>query len=180
MRGVIFTEFLDMVEERYSEDMVDNIIDASDLSTEGAYTSIGTYNKSEFVQLIGNLSQQTGVQVPQLLEQTGRHLFRSFVRLQPEFFAGLNCCFDFVVAFEGFLHADIRRLYNDNELPGLKTTFLDEKTLKLQYISVQKFKELMEGLIRECIEYFKEKIDLEIEDHSAADTANVDFILRKA
>lgn len=40
MKGVVFTEFIALVEETYSMDMIDNIIDDCDLASEGAFTSL--------------------------------------------------------------------------------------------------------------------------------------------
>ena len=51
MKGVIFTEFLGMVADRFSEDMVDDIIEASDLPSGGAYTAVGIYDHGEIVAL---------------------------------------------------------------------------------------------------------------------------------
>jgi hypothetical protein len=49
MKGMVFTEFLEMVEAKFSADMVDDIISDSDLPNGGAYTSVGTYDHSELV-----------------------------------------------------------------------------------------------------------------------------------
>ena len=43
MKGIVFTEFLEMVEDKFSADMVDDIIDDCDLASGGAYTAVGTY-----------------------------------------------------------------------------------------------------------------------------------------
>jgi len=51
MKGVVFTEFLDMVEAKFSADMVDDIIDDAKLASGGAYTAVGTYPHSEMVAL---------------------------------------------------------------------------------------------------------------------------------
>ncbi|MCX7200840.1 MAG: hypothetical protein NTV17_00650 [Burkholderiales bacterium] len=41
MKGMIFTEFLELVERTYSPEMADDLIDASNLPSGGAYTSVG-------------------------------------------------------------------------------------------------------------------------------------------
>lgn len=50
MKGIVFVEFLEMVESTFSAEMADDIIDACDLSSGGAYTSVGTYPHSEIVR----------------------------------------------------------------------------------------------------------------------------------
>ena len=42
MKGIVFTEFLEFVEDQMGPDMVDTIIDDCELSTGGAYTGQGT------------------------------------------------------------------------------------------------------------------------------------------
>ncbi len=42
MKGTVFTEFLEMVENILSPELADLIIEQSDLHSEGAYTSLGT------------------------------------------------------------------------------------------------------------------------------------------
>jgi len=61
MKGVVFTELLKMVEEAHGLDMVDTIIEKSDLPSGGIYTAVGTYDHTEAVSLVVNLSEETGV-----------------------------------------------------------------------------------------------------------------------
>ena len=49
MKGIVFTEFLEMVETKFGLETVDNIIENSDLKSEGIYTSVGTYDFNEMV-----------------------------------------------------------------------------------------------------------------------------------
>jgi hypothetical protein len=49
MKGIIFTEFLELVENKYGLEMVDTLIQHSKLQSKGVYTSIGTYQFSEML-----------------------------------------------------------------------------------------------------------------------------------
>ena len=53
MKGMVFTEFLDFVGETFGGDMVDDIIEVSELPSGGAYTSVGTYSHGEMAALCG-------------------------------------------------------------------------------------------------------------------------------
>ena len=55
MKGVVFTEFLDMVADRFSPDMVEDIIDDAQLPSGGAYTAVGTYPHEEMVAMADGL-----------------------------------------------------------------------------------------------------------------------------
>ena len=75
MKGIVFTEFLDLVEEKFGLEMVDTIISSSDLASKGAYTSVGTYSFSEMLQLLQHLSEKTGLSIDTLLLVYGEHFF---------------------------------------------------------------------------------------------------------
>ena len=47
MKGLVFVEFVEFVEQEYSLEMVDRIIDNSALASGGAYTSVGVYDHRE-------------------------------------------------------------------------------------------------------------------------------------
>ena len=63
MKGIVFTEFLEMVENTFGLETVDYIIYKSDLKSEGAYTSVGTYDFFEMLSLISNLSEKVNIPV---------------------------------------------------------------------------------------------------------------------
>ena len=52
MKGVVFTEFLEMVEDRFSPEMADRIIEGAELASGGVYTTVGTYDHGEMIQLV--------------------------------------------------------------------------------------------------------------------------------
>ena len=87
MKGIVFREFIDMVEEQFSREILDRIIDLSHLATGGAYTAVGTYDHREIVELVGHLSGETGIAVPGLMRVFGQHLFGRFAQIYPRFFA---------------------------------------------------------------------------------------------
>ena len=51
MKGIVFTEFLEMVEAQYSPAFLEDLIDEVQLSSGGAYTSVGTYPHRKLVSL---------------------------------------------------------------------------------------------------------------------------------
>jgi len=81
MKGVVFTEFFEFVEETYSPEFLQETIADSQIASGGVYTSVGTYPVCEMGALVGSLSKRTGHDSSQLLKLFGRHS-----RLQPPFF----------------------------------------------------------------------------------------------
>src|SRR5438445_13808374 len=117
MKGVVFTEFLEMVEERFSAEIADRIIEAADLPSGGAYTAVGTYDHHELLRIVSELSGVTQLPVAQLVRAFGKHLFARFVCLYPQFFEGAGNAFAFLLKIEDHIHVEVRKLYSDAELP---------------------------------------------------------------
>ncbi|MBJ6609340.1 MAG: heme NO-binding domain-containing protein [Candidatus Thiothrix moscowensis] len=176
MKGLVFTEFLEMVESKFSPAMVDDIIDDSDLPSGGAYTAIGTYPHSEMLALVQSLSKETRLPVPALVKIFGQHLFGRFVELYPSFFQNTRNAFDFLDSIENYVHIEVRKLYPDAELPTFDTTrSADDRKLVMVYRSRHPFASLAEGLIEGCLSHFNEKAQVEIIDQSAGQGTQVAF-----
>ena len=181
MKGVVFTEFLQMVEDRFSADMVDDIIDDANLPSGGAYTAVGTYPHEEIVALVVALSQRSGLAVPDLLRTYGEHLFGIFVRGYPGFFAGVTDAFDFLAGIEDIIHAEVRKLYPDAELPRFDVERRDDdQELVLLYDSRRHFEDLAEGLMRGCIAHFGGNIAIRREVLGEGEARKERFILTRA
>lgn len=163
MKGVVFTEFLDMVEQRFSADMVDDIIDDAQLPNGGAYTAVGTYPHGEMVAMVVALSQRSGVAVPDLIRTFGQHLFGRFALAYPRFFEGVHDAFGFLSGIEDIIHAEVLKLYPDAELPRFIVEHHDAQRLVLLYQSPRHFEDLAEGLMHGCVAHFGEPIRIERE-----------------
>lgn len=176
MKGLVFIEFLEMVEHQFSAEMVDDIIDAADLPSGGAYTSVGTYPHSEILALVKNLSNKTDLPIPTLIQVFGRYLFGRFVNLYPMFFQNTQNAFDFLVSIENYIHVEVRKLYPDAELPTFETIrSADDSKLIMIYRSKHPFATLAEGLIEGCLTYFNEQAQLEMIDCSQKSGYHVEF-----
>ncbi len=179
MKGVVFSELLNFVAEQFSPEMVDDIIDASDLPSEGAYTAVGTYDHQEVVQLVSALGRFSGLPVTDLVMSFGRHLFGVFVKNHPSCLAGEDSTFPFLVAVEKIIHVEVRKLYPDAELPTFQYECPDPNTMFMTYRSKRAFGDLAEGLIRGCIDHFGDSITLEREDLHPGDGTVVRFLLNR-
>ena len=67
MKGIVFTEFFEMVEQKFDYTMVDKLLANTELPSGGIYTSVGTYSHTEMVSLVVKLSQETSIPIPDLL-----------------------------------------------------------------------------------------------------------------
>lgn len=179
MKGVVFTEFLQMVEEKFSLDVLDRVIGDAALPNDGAYTAVGTYDYREMVRLVSSLSAATQVPVADLLRAFGEQLFRRFTVLYPEFFQVPASVFEFLQGVEKRIHTEVRKLYPDAELPTIDCRMPDRDHLVVDYRSGRAFGDLAEGLIRGCIAHYGERITLQRHDLPVQSGAQVRFTLAR-
>lgn len=163
MKGIVFTEFLEMVENRFSLDMVDNLIEECDLPSGGIYTAVGTYSHEEIVSLVSALSKYTSTPVPDLLKIFGEHLFGQFAKNYNNFFTNSTNALDFLHNIEDVIHAEVKKLYPDAQLPRFLIEKFSINKLVLIYYSDRHLEDLAEGLMIGCIKYFHEKISIKRE-----------------
>lgn len=164
MKGVVFTEFLEFVEDRMSPEMADRIVERADPDSGGAYTGVGTYDYTEMLGLVGALSEETGQPAGDLVRTFGEHLFGRFSEGHPEFFEGAGGAFDLLQNVEDYIHVEVRKLYPDAELPTLACELPQEGQMRMTYRSSRPFADLAEGLIHGCVRHFGEPIAVERED----------------
>lgn len=167
MKGLVFTEFLILVENLFGEDMVDDIIDdCPNLTTKGAYTSVGTYDHTELLSLIAALSARSNIPVRTLVFKYGYHLFSQFHRMIPQFFSDITDSFEFLETVENHIHVEVKKLYPDATLPSFETKRLTNNDLVMIYRSSCPFADFAHGLISGCADFYKEAVDITYEDHN--------------
>jgi hypothetical protein len=154
VKGMVFTEFMDMVEDVFSADILEDIIEKSELPNDGAYTAVGTYNHEEIVRMTANLSEAVDIPVATLLEVFGKHLFGRFSDRYPAFFEGVTKPFEFLKNIDNYIHVEVRKLYPDAELPRFYHEQKSAKELTMYYLSSRHFEDLAVGLIKGCLEHF--------------------------
>ena len=179
MKGIVLVELLEMIEARFSYDMVDSIIEQMDPSSGGAYTTVGTYPHSEVIAIVQALSEKTGVEIPYLVKAFGNHLLGRFVELYPDFFADVNDTFSFLQTVENHIHIEVLKLYSDAELPKIACEFRGDNVLILEYQSTRPFADLAEGLILSTIEHYGESIRVNREDLDGEPGTRARFTMEK-
>lgn len=178
MKGMVFTEFLEMVEDKFGYDMVDDIIESSDLPSGGSYTAVGTYSHAEIVQLVVSLSEKSGIDIPVLLRTFGKHLFGQFAKGYKQFFAVSKDSFDFLGGIENYIHVEVKKLYPDAELPTFDIERINDQELRMVYHSDRRMADFAEGLIEGCGAHYNENLTVSRENENADGSVVVFRIVR--
>lgn len=164
MKGMVFTELMDMVEANFGAEILEEMIEGAGLPHGGVYTAVGSYPHEEIVRLVVTLSQRVEVPVPDLVKAFGAYLFDRFSQMYGRFFVGVEHAFDFLAGVETYVHQEVRKLYPDAQLPSFDISRPDASTLIMVYRSKRGFSDLAEGLIVGAIQHFDERIALARED----------------
>jgi hypothetical protein len=166
MKGIVFTEFLEMVEREFSPEIADRLLEGTELASGGIYTSVGTYDHTEMIGLVSRLSGETGIDSHDLMRAFGEYLFRRFNILYPKYFERMDSSFSFLARIEDYIHVEVRKLYPEAELPTFSYDVSQPGRLVLTYQSTRPFASLAEGLIRGCLAHFGEDANIQVEDLS--------------
>lgn len=173
MKGVVFTEFLAFVERQMGPAAVDQMIDDCEplLSTGGAYTAVGTYPCAEMGALLGALSKRSGANPSDLLKSFGDALATAFVGAYPGYFEQASDLFDFVSRIDSYIHAEVRKLYPDAELPEFEVIERDDERIVLVYRSPRALQDLAVGMFMGSAAYFREQVVVNMSLTGAQDEA---------
>lgn len=163
MKGIIFTEFLELVEDKFGLAVLDQVLEQAKDS--GVYTSVGSYDHQALVKLIVELSQVTGIDANELQRVFGASVFQSLYRTVPASanLSQVNGCFAFIRHVEDYIHVEVKKLYPDAKPP--KFEFIDESStaVTFDYQSARCMPHVCLGLLQGCADYFGEKIDVVME-----------------
>lgn len=163
MKGIIFTEFLELVESEFGLAVVDSIIEDSNLPSSGVYTSVGTYDFNEMVSLVTNLSAQVKTPVSDLLYVFGKFLFGKLLKAHPEVVASYLSPISLLNSIEDHIHVHVKKIYPDAELPTFKILEKTDESISLIYSSSRGLYRLAEGLVEMSFIHFNKTADITYE-----------------
>lgn len=177
MKGIIFTEFLDLVEAKFGLDELDRLLTNSD--DEGVYTAVGSYDHKLLVRLIVELSKQTGISADELQRAFGQSVFINLYKTLPSSNSLQSCktTFQFIKLVEDYIHIEVKKLYPEANPP--KFDFISESQTQLvfDYNSARCMSSVCLGLVEGCAAHFNESVQIETQRVSA-DGKRVRFTLQ--
>ncbi|WP_104398938.1 heme NO-binding domain-containing protein [Vibrio penaeicida] len=176
MKGLIFTEFLELVEEKFGLPTLDKILDIA--GDDGVYTSVGSYDHHDLVKLIVALSKETGVSADDLQEVFGKVVFAKLLSTLPPEDALIHSksTFQFLRHVEDYIHLEVKKLYPDAHPPQFKFLSENKTELVMDYQSARCMGSVCKGLILGCADHFQENLVVKMKTKSE-DASLVRFTL---
>lgn len=172
MKGMIFTELVEFVEEKFGFEVADGMLEASLLSDKGSYTQAANYPFEELVAVVSRLAEITQIPMGDLIETYGRHLFGRIVGLYPPMVAQFSSSLPFIAQVDTFIHPQVKKLYPDADLPSFQVVSLSDDELVIDYTSNKPLMPLARGLMFGAADHFGEKIEI-VEDNTLHDAGQL-------
>ncbi len=179
MKGVVFTEFMELVESGFGMQIADNVL-TKGCPFHSGFTSVGTYDHQDLLGMVAQLGNETGMPSNQLVHAFGKHLFRKFYEGYPAAFAGVESTFELLHSVENVIHVEVLKLTPDAELPNFRFPPADEGCFKIEYQSIRPFADLAGGLIEASIDHFGESLDVSRTDLEGPPGTHALFHVRPA
>jgi hypothetical protein len=160
MKGIIFTEFMTLVEDKFGLKVLDEVLEGAE--DEGVYTTVGSYDHRNLVKLIIELSNISGIPGTQLQEVFGESVFINLYKTIPNQ-AGLKECqstFQFIRHVEDYIHVEVKKLYPEAKPPSFEFLSESETQMTFDYKSARCMSHVCLGLVKGCANHFNEHIDI--------------------
>jgi hypothetical protein len=176
MKGFIFTNFIEFVETTHGLEMVDEMITNCNLPSEGIYSSFSSYEFDELVSLLTYVSNKIDVNPEILLEKFGVFVFPYLIGKHSYIIENFDNAIDLIGGIENHIHIEVKKLYNDADLPTFRVVEKTTKKLTIIYNSSKGLTYFAIGLIKETLNHFKVNGSVTI-DKSLDPKMGVKFII---
>jgi hypothetical protein len=171
VKGIIFTEYIEMLEKAHSPEFVDELLDSLALASGGSYTTVGTYSLGEFDALVRATAERTGETSSTILRNYGRWMFERLAALYPQFVVGHDDAYSFLSRL-GWLHySEVVKLYPDSQVPEFDVSTPYGDSMVVVYRSPRGLGDLAHGLLDGVAAHFRETLLIERTDLEPDGTA---------
>ncbi|PKQ63882.1 hypothetical protein BZG02_07655 [Labilibaculum filiforme] len=163
MKGIFFTEFLEMIEKDYGLSLAEKIISDLGVGNNGVYEAIADYPYNQFVEMCDLLSFELRISVSDVVKNFGEYLFSRLVILFRPSFAGNSNIFDFLGKMDEFMHGKIQENFMQVDIPHFRAIKINDSTFQMSFQTEKILVDLAIGLFMGCQRFFNEELTLSTE-----------------
>jgi len=160
MLGMVFTEFIEMVEDRFSPEVADAMLAEAGFAHGGAYTAVGYYPADELQAMVASLARHTGLPSADLVRRFGGHLAHRFSQVHGQYFSAHTDPFDLLASIDGHIHVAVRKLYPQAQLPQFDVLERSPGRMRLRYRSERRMQMLALGLIDGVLAWYGRRCEV--------------------
>lgn len=160
MKGIIFITLNSFVVDKFGFDAWETLLDIAQPPSKGIYVATMTYQNEELTGLVETLCKQKNLEVGDAIEAFGIYMFEKLSEHYPVFIKPGMTLKDFLLTIHNIIHVEVKKLYEDANLPRISYEDSEPMRLVMIYRSPRKLCRLAEGLIKGAAEHFRTKIDV--------------------
>ena len=161
MKGIIFKAFESFVTENWGDQFYEDLLDASELQSDGAFVGPGTYPDEDLFALVGTAIARLNISLDDALKAFGRYAFDKLAGTAPQFVDGIDDAKAFLATVDSVIHVEVRKLYPQANTPSVILQDTGPNQATLIYESDRQICPLMVGLVEGMADYFSTKIEHE-------------------
>lgn len=161
MKGVIFTTFEAFVIDRFGEEFLDELFEASELKTDEAFVAPGTYPDEDLLSLVANASRMAGLEPATALRAFGRFAFPRLALSLPDLRAEYETPRELLRNVDDIIHVEVRKLWPEAETPRILVLEESEAAMRVRYVSERGLCAVFEGLVAGLGDFFTVSIESE-------------------
>lgn len=162
MKGIIFNLFENFIINTFGEETYEEIIAASDTGSLNPFEIVGpgSYPDEAFTIILAQAAEVTRNNKADLLRNLGRYSLPVLAERYPHFFADYKHPRDFLKTASMIHQVEVRKLYQDAEVPKFFIDDHGDEGLTLTYKSRRSLCHLAEGLISGLGDHYRIPIEI--------------------
>jgi len=159
MKGVVFNVLERIITEDYGEEAWEQLLDEGAL--DGAYTSLGQYEDSEFLRLVDGICRMRQEAPSPCLTWIGRRMLPHFEGIHPEVFTRYTDTLTLLRALNDVIHPEVVKLYPGAQVPVFSTHHAEKGHLVMEYESPRQMCSFAHGLMLGTGDRFGDELRVE-------------------
>ncbi len=161
MKGVIFNIVKSFVEDNFGEKAYEELIEQSNLKSNGIFIGPATYDDSDFFELATQATNKFSVSMNDLQKMLGKYSFPKLATMCPHFVEIYDHPKAFLKTIEDVVHVEVKKLYLNANTPTFRYEDNSDDSLMMEYMSERQLCFFLDGLIDGVSDYFKQPISKE-------------------
>ncbi len=155
MKGTIFNILEEFICDKFGDETYEDILEEVTpvLIEKGPFIGPGTYPDSDFLKLVGGLLEKKGIAPEKGIRALGEYSFEKLLEKLPVSINQFNTPKDLILGLNDVIHIEVKKLYEDADLPYFEYEELNEKVLIVKYYSSRKLYPFVEGLLDGLVKY---------------------------
>jgi hypothetical protein len=146
MKGIVYTLFNDLVEERFGLDVWDQLLARCAPDSGGVYTAAASYHDRELFDMVAALSEISGAPANDLVRTFGEYSMLAFGRQFPTLFEDHDAK-SLLHSVHDVIHVEVKKLFPGATPPMFEYEDPATDRLVMLYRSPRKLCAFAEGLI---------------------------------